>query len=246
MSTTASPLPATEPDPALGMAPALLLCAHGARGVAGAAARHAGVLRRQGRFAAVEACALFGAPKLETVLARTAPGPLTVLPFMMAEGYTLQVLEERLRAARPDARLAPALGAHAGIADLLVARALKGLRAHDREPGETALLLVGHGTTRHPDSARTAKRHAAAIRERGIFAEVGVAFLDEAPAVAEAAAVFAAPFIAGVGFLTDAGQHGASDVARLMAESGRAGVYFGPIGPDPALLPLIVEVATSQ
>ncbi|MEZ5863236.1 MAG: hypothetical protein R3D25_03880 [Geminicoccaceae bacterium] len=234
--------PAAERNRVVG--PALLLCAHGARGVAGAAARHAGVLRRQARFAAVEACALHGAPRLESVLARMAPGPLTVLPFMMAEGYTLQVLEGRLRAARPDARLAPALGSHVGIADLLVARALKGLRAHGRAPHETALLLVGHGTTRHPDSALTAKRHAAVIRGRGVFAEVGVAFLDEAPAVAEAVARLAAPFIAGVGFLTDAGQHGAGDVARLMAETDRAGVYFGPIGPDPALLPLIVEAAT--
>lgn len=242
MSTIVSPLRATERAPAIG--PALVLCAHGARGVAGAAARHAGVLRRQGLFATVEACALFGTPRLETVLAGMPPGPLTVLPFMMAEGYTLLVLEERLRASRPGARLAPALGAHEGVADLLVARALKGLAAHGREPAETALLLVGHGTTRHPDSALTAKRHAAAILDLGLFAEVGVAFLDEAPSVAEAAARFEAPFIAAVGFLTDAGQHGASDVARLLAETGRAGVYFGPIGPDPALLPLIVEAAT--
>ncbi len=242
MSTTVSPLPAIE-VPA-GLPPALVLCAHGARGVAGAAARHAGVLRRRRLFAAVEACALYGAPRLEIVLAAMAPGPLTVLPFMMAEGYTLRALEERLRTSRPDARLASALGAHEGLADLLVARALKGLRAHGQNPAEAALLLVGHGTARHPDSAATAKRHAATIAGRRLFAEVGVAFLDEPPSVAEAVSRLEAPFVAAVGFLTDAGQHGAGDVARLLAETGRAGVYFGPIGPDPALLPLIVEAAT--
>lgn len=223
--------------------PALVLCAHGARGVAGAAARHAGALRRGGHFARVEACALYGEPRLEAVLGAIAVGPVTVLPFMMAEGYTLERLAERLATCRPDARLIGALGAQRGMADILVARALKGCRAHERDPGDTALLLVGHGTTRNAASAATARRHAAVIRERGLFAEVALAFLDESPSVAEAVAELASPFIAAVGFLTDAGTHGAGDVARLLAETGRPGVYFGPIGPDPALLPLIVAQA---
>ena len=239
MSRTAWAPPVTE-------AATLLLCAHGARGVAGAAARHARALGRRGLFQAVEACALYGEPRLEAVAARLGPGPLTVLPFMMAEGYTLEKLAGRLSACRSDARLLPALGGHAAMADLLVARALKGLRAHGRGPAATALLLVGHGTTRHRASAATAKRHAAAIGARGIFAEAAAAFLDEAPSVAEAVATLRAPFIAAVGFLTDAGTHGAGDVARLLAETGREGVYFGPIGPDPAMVPLIIEQVAAQ
>ncbi len=226
--------------------PALVLCAHGARGVAGAAARHAGALRRAGPFARVEACALYGEPKLEAVLGDIEDGPVTVLPFMMAEGYTLERLAERLAACRPDARLIGALGAHGGMADILVARVLKGLRAHTRDPAATALLLVGHGTTRNAESATTARRHATTIRNRGVFAEVAVAFLDEPPAVAEAVAGLRSPFVAAVGFLTDAGTHGAGDVARLLAETSRAGVYFGPIGPDPALLPLILAQAQAR
>ena len=195
----------------------LLLCAHGARGVAGAAARHARAIGRRGLFRTVEACALYGEPRLEAVLGNINHGPLTVLPFMMAEGYTLEKLAGRLAASRPDARLLPPLGGRAAMANLLVGRALKGLRAHDRMPAETALLLVGHGTTRHRASAETALRHAAAIRARGLFSEVAVAFLDEAPAVGEAVAGLRAPFIAAVGFLTDAGMHGAGDVAPLLA-----------------------------
>jgi len=239
MSATAWPPPVTEPS-------TLLLCAHGARGVAGAAARHAKAIGRRGLFRTVEACALYGEPRLETVLDSIAEGPVTVLPFMMAEGYTLEKLAGRLASCRPDARLLPALGGRAAMADLLVDRARKGLRAHDRPPAETALLLVGHGTTRHRASAETALRHAAVIRARGIFAEVAVAFLDEPPFVAEAVAGLGAPFIAAVGFLTDAGTHGASDVARLLAETSGNGVYFGPIGPDPAVVPLILEQLGTQ
>jgi len=240
MSAIASPPPATEAPAA---AAALLLCAHGARGVAGAAARHAATLRRRGLFAAVEAAALYGAPRLEAVLDGMAPGPLTVVPFMMAEGYTLDVLRERLAAMRPDAALARPIGVQQGLTALLVQRAEKGLKAHRRAARETALLLVGHGTTRHPSSAATARFHAQRIVERNRFAEVAVAFLDEAPSVDEAVAGLASPFIAAVGFLTDAGQHGAGDIARLLRATGRRGVYLGPIGPDPALLPLLIEAA---
>jgi sirohydrochlorin ferrochelatase len=81
------------------------------------------------------------------------------------------------------------------------------------------------------------------IEGRRLFAEVAVAFLDERPSVAEAVAGLRAPFIAAVGFLTDAGTHGASDVARLLEATGRPGVYFGPIGPDPAIRSLIVAQA---
>jgi sirohydrochlorin cobaltochelatase len=238
MSATAWPRPVTE-------AATLLLCAHGARGVAGAAARHAKAIGQRGLFRQVEACALYGEPRLEAVAAGLA-GPLAVLPFMMAEGYTLEKLAGRLAACRPDARLLPALGGNAAMAELLVARALKGLGAHGRPPAETALLLVGHGTTRHEASAETAWRHARAIREQDLFAEVAVAFLDEPPLVRDAVAGLRAPFIAAVGFLTDAGTHGAGDVARLLAETGRAGVYFGPIGPDPAVVPLIIEQLRRQ
>ena len=94
-------------------------------------------------------------------------------------------------------------------------------------------------------SAATARQHAAAIQARRLFAEVAVAFLDEPPSVAEAVAGLRAPFVAAVGFLTDAGTHGAGDVARLLRATGRPGVYFGPIGPDPALRPLIIAQARS-
>jgi sirohydrochlorin ferrochelatase len=94
--------------------------------VAGAAARHANALRRQGLFSAVEASALYGEPRLESVVGRLPDGPLDVLPFMMAEGYTLDRLADRLAACRPDARLLRAIGVHAAMADALIARATKG------------------------------------------------------------------------------------------------------------------------
>ena len=92
MSTTRS---ASPPAPATDTA--LLLCAHGARGVAGAASAHAQALDASGRFAAVEACALYGEPELEAALDHLSAPKARLVPFMMAEGYTLDTLRALTR-----------------------------------------------------------------------------------------------------------------------------------------------------
>ncbi len=50
----------------------------------------------------------------------------------------------------------------------------------------TALLLLGHGSSKHPDSSRSCRMHAEVLRDRGEFSEVHCAFLKEEPWVAEA------------------------------------------------------------
>ena len=44
-----------------------------------------------------------------------------------------------------------------------------------------ALLIIGHGSTVNPDSGAPSLAHAAAIRRRGVFAEVACAFWKEEP-----------------------------------------------------------------
>jgi sirohydrochlorin cobaltochelatase len=243
MSITASSLisasePVTQQRPG-----ALVLCAHGARGLACAAAHQAGAMRRAGLFDAVDACALYGKPRLETVLDCLSGRDVVLVPFLLAEGWTLDVLIERLRPYRGRVRLAPPLGAHDGMAGVLIERALNGCRMRDWPAAETAVLLVGHGSTRHPRSAETTWRHAAAIAGSGRFAEVAAAFLDQAPTVAEMVAELRAPRIATIGYLSDAGNHGAVDIPRLLGRTGRTTAYLGAIGRDPGLLRLIAEQA---
>lgn len=43
---------------------------------------------------------------------------------------------------------------------------------------ETALVLIGHGSSRSPDPLRLLETHAQALRESGLFADVGVAALS--------------------------------------------------------------------
>ena len=49
------------------------------------------------------------------------------------------------------------------------------------DPSTSALLIVGHGSTVNPDSAAPSLVHAAAIRGRGLFAEVACVFWKEEP-----------------------------------------------------------------
>lgn len=50
---------------------------------------------------------------------------------------------------------------------------------------QSALIIVGHGSTVNPDSSAPSLVHARSIRERGVFAEVAVCFWKEEPTFRE-------------------------------------------------------------
>src|SRR5437870_12414262 len=55
---------------------------------------------------------------------------------------------------------------------------------------DSALLIVAHGSTRNPDSSAPTLAHAAEIRRRNIFADVGCAFWKEEPSLRDALFLF--------------------------------------------------------
>ena len=55
---------------------------------------------------------------------------------------------------------------------------------------DSALLIVGHGSTVNPDSSAPTLAHAAEIRRRNIFADVGCAFWKEEPSLRDALFMF--------------------------------------------------------
>jgi sirohydrochlorin cobaltochelatase len=56
--------------------------------------------------------------------------------------------------------------------------------------GKNALLIVGHGSTVNPDSSTPTLAHAAEIRRRKLFTEVGCAFWKEEPGLRDALFLF--------------------------------------------------------
>jgi sirohydrochlorin cobaltochelatase len=135
------------------------------------------------------------------------------------------------------------IGVHPRLADMIASKARALCATQAWQPADTALLIVGHGTERHPDSGATACRHAAQIAARGIFAEVATGFLDEQPTVPEALDALSATQCVAVGLFVDAGEHGEEDIPALLAPAGDRAVYAGPIGPDSLVTELILEQA---
>ncbi|HEX6141692.1 MAG TPA: CbiX/SirB N-terminal domain-containing protein [Geminicoccaceae bacterium] len=221
----------------------LVLAVHGIQGGPGCAVAHAADLRRRGLFRSVLFGCHKGAPDLVDVVRGAAPGPVLVAPLLMAEAYTLRAMTRRLDdgAGRPF-RIAPVLGTHPRFAGLIVREGLAGCAARGWRPGGTALLLVGHGTRRDPNSGATARRHAESVRASGRFAEVAVGFLDEAPAVPDALAGLQADRCVAVGLFLDRGEHGEEDVPALLEAGAKAAVYSGPIGIDPLVPDLVLDL----
>src|ERR1041385_4729646 len=55
---------------------------------------------------------------------------------------------------------------------------------------KSALLIVGHGSTVNPDSSEPTLAHAAEIRRRKVFVDVGCAFWKEEPSLRDALFLF--------------------------------------------------------
>ena len=62
-------------------------------------------------------------------------------------------------------------------------------------PSDSALLIVGHGSTVNPASSVPTLLHAATIRSRGIFADVACCFWKEEPSLRDALFFFRDPAI---------------------------------------------------
>lgn len=109
-----------------------------------------------------------------------------------------------------------------------------------------ALLLIGHGSARNPESRLPTVRLAEELRRRQLFAEVEACFLKEPPLVAEALAglsareVFVVPNLAGEGYLARVEIPAMLGIAGSPCErDGRLIHYARPVGSHPRIPQLI-------
>lgn len=239
MSGTRSPSPrarATEPAP--------LLATHGIEGRPGVAARHAARLEAEFGIPTVQAACLRGEPSLETVLDALRARPVVVLPFLMADGWILEWLEKRLaqQTGRSRITLRPPLGTDPGIAAVLARMAREEAEGVGWDPAATTLLLVGHGSPKHPASGRTLALQADRLRTRESFAAVETAFLEQEPFLEDRTRALAGRPAVALGFFVDAGPHGRDDVGRILA--GFPAVrHAGVVGERPEITALLARMA---
>ncbi|MCK2216443.1 sirohydrochlorin chelatase [Actinomadura sp. ATCC 31491] len=214
-------------------APALVLAAHGTRSAAGEAslAALAEAVRRARPGRRVELSYLeISSPPLAGVLA-AVPGPVVVVPLLLAGGYHVHIdLPEVIAAHRPDAVVAGWLGPHRLLTGVLTRKlARAGLRATD------AVVLGAAGSSDPAALAdvRAAARMLAVRLARPVtaaFVSAGTPSLEEAMArlgSTPAARVAIASYVLAPGFFHD----------RLAAAG--AGLVSEPLGADPDVAALV-------
>ncbi|MBV9492038.1 MAG: cobalamin biosynthesis protein CbiX [Verrucomicrobia bacterium] len=115
---------------------------------------------------------------------------------------------------------------------------------------ESALIIVGHGSTQNPDSSAPTYAHQAAIRRRGIFAEVQCAFWKEEPSLrevlrmVEADDVYVVPNFISEGYFTEKVIPRELELNGPITRRGNRTIkYCEPVGNDPRMVELLLRRA---
>jgi len=223
----------------------VILCAHGGAAGAAAAEGHAARLRERGAFEGVMACGLRGAPDLAAVFSRVRSSSAVVVPMLMADGYTCRkVLPAAVADAAPEGlvvRIAPPLGTHPGVADIIARRARQVCLDRGWAMAQTGLLVVGHGTARDPRSGESVEAAATRLRDCRAFADVRAAYLEQSPLAGDALCEIRAEFCLVAGYLFDVGGHAAQDLPALIRTQRPDSFYLGPVGIDPEIVEIIID-----
>ncbi len=244
------------------MSGALVLAAHGSRRDPAANAlvrRLAQAVRERRLFAEVAVAFHQGEPGFDAVLDELEAEAVTVVPVMTSAGhYADKVLPEALARNRRHSsvrlRITPPVGSHPGIAPLVARRVSELLRDYTLSRAETAVLLAGHGTLRHPASRETTLQLAETLRRRGVASEAVAAFLDDEPGLADALAEIRSDAVVVIPFLIGGGSHAAEDVPRaiglepgelpLVGRQGRTRIVVDQaVGTLPGIVDIIVDLA---
>jgi sirohydrochlorin cobaltochelatase len=114
----------------------------------------------------------------------------------------------------------------------------------------TALLIVGHGSTENPDSSTPYFDHAAEIRKRNLFAEVHVCFWKEEPSMREALLMIDSPEVYIVPDFISEGYFTQDVIPRELQLDGATTLRDGktlhyclPVGVHPSMTGLILKRA---
>jgi sirohydrochlorin cobaltochelatase len=243
---------------------ALILVGHGS-------ARHrdsarpilalAETLRAEGGFAEVATAFMKQEPALERALGSVHAETVVVVPVFAGKGYYTDILIPRAmgldgkltrRGGRTIHMTAP-VGTHPRIPALMAERALAVAARDGLDPASAGLLIIAHGSARPGGSGETPRAIAAAIAERGLFAEVGLAFLEQEPRAHSWRHMVKAREIVVLPLLVAQGTHASQDIPPLFGlragESGPVSVdghrvrLATGLGAEPELVAIVREMA---
>jgi sirohydrochlorin cobaltochelatase len=265
----------------------LLVLAHGSTLNDGSelpAKAHAAALGCRGLFAEVRACFWKQEPRVARALSEIRTPRVVIVPFFVGAGYFVEeVIPEALGLKTPGqpafprvqrregaiCHYAEPVGTHPGVTAVLLRRAREVVLRHPfprcPAPGETTLVVAGHGTERSRISRLAVDREVARIRGLGRYAQVEPAFMEEEPRLTDCLLATGSRHVVVVPFFMSDGLHVREDIPVLLGESqalvaerlalgkapwrnptGRQGklVWYAPgLGSDPLMAELILERA---
>ncbi|HEY5705044.1 MAG TPA: CbiX/SirB N-terminal domain-containing protein [Terrimicrobiaceae bacterium] len=115
---------------------------------------------------------------------------------------------------------------------------------------DSALVLVGHGSTLNPDSSAPTHAHARAIRERGIFREVHSCFWKEEPSMreifrmVESETIYIVPVFISEGYFTQKVIPRELELAGRQTRRGSRTIYYcDPVGSHPRMTEALLRRA---
>lgn len=194
--------------------------------------QHVDEIRRRGIFAEV-ACAFWKEePSMREVHEMVESREVYLVPNFISEGYFCQqVLPRELQVTGPITQLGATMlyycdpvGIHPNMTKLLLQRADEVAPGVPRD--QTALIIVGHGTSLNENSRKVIEQQVALIRDGGYgFAEVIDAYMEEKPLVNEWHNLTSSPNVVVVPFFIADGLHSYQDIPVLLGfetETGAA------------------------
>ncbi len=245
---------------------AVLLLAHGSHLSAGTAEpvrEMAGALRRRRAVGEVRVAFWKEDPHLHHALQTVEARFVFAVPIFTSTGYFTDTVVPRelgiSGGASPvegmQVRLLDPIGTHPRMADLVLDRA-HDARPHpggNREEEPLHLVVVGHGTPRHPNSGRVTRKIAEELRGRWPWGTTRSAFLDQEPRVLDVLrelrpdrAVLVPFFIskgwhAGVTLPQDLGGENPASISK-----GGALTYAAPVGTHPDMVDVVEEMVLHE
>jgi sirohydrochlorin cobaltochelatase len=230
--------------------------------------QHADEIVRRGFFAEVFCGFWKEEPSLREVLRMVEGDDIYVVPNFISEGYfTETVIPRELELVGPIThrsgkiiKYCEPVGKDPRMVDLLLHRARQ--VAPNVPPERASLMIVGHGTSLNEKSAEAAQSQARAIREKGAYAEVTEAYMEEAPFIADWRKNTSQPNVVVVPFFIADGLHSYQDIPVLLGiESaptaaasqqevfrrnpyrldGRTLYYASAIGTEPLMAEVILD-----
>src|SRR5947199_7380867 len=187
---------------------------------------HAAEIRRRKVFADVGCAFWKEEPSLRDAIFLFDPEVIRevcVVPNFISEGYFTQTVVPREldlngritnRSNGQIWRYCDPVGNHPMMTELLLRRAQE--IAPGVPGGDTALLIVAHGTDLNENSATAAKREAEKIRSLGKYAAVLNVYMEEPPLVSDWRKLTKTSNVVVVPFFISDGLHSYEDIPRLL------------------------------